>query len=102
MSRDGERFYMQLAAQPKAELFGESDRKFFLKVVDAQITFDVDAQGAATQLTLHQGGRNTAAKRLTEAEAKSAAAELEARNLETAERIKEQSRCRGARRRCGG
>ena len=39
-------------------------RDFFLKVVDAQITFEVDAQGKATSLTLHQGGMNRPAKRM--------------------------------------
>lgn len=38
------------------QIFPESDRDFFLKVVDAQITFVTDAQGRATELILHQGG----------------------------------------------
>ena len=60
MSRDGEQFYTQLTGQPKIEVFAESERKFFLKVVDAQLTFDVAQanQGAATQVTLHQNGRD--------------------------------------------
>ena len=47
--------------------FAETDRKFFYKVVDAQLTFDVDPQGAGTQVTLHQNGRDNIAKRLSEA-----------------------------------
>jgi hypothetical protein len=58
VSREDSRFYAQLTGQPKFEIFAESDRKFFLKVVDAQLTFDIDAQGAATQVTLHQNGRD--------------------------------------------
>jgi hypothetical protein len=33
--------------------------------MDAQITFDTDAQGNATQLTLRQGGRDQLAKRIS-------------------------------------
>src|SRR5678809_466495 len=64
MSREGNKFYTQLTGQPKFEVFAESDRKFFLKVVDAQLTFDVDPQGVATQTTLHQNGRDQVAKRI--------------------------------------
>jgi hypothetical protein len=82
MSRDGATFYTQLTSQPKFQVFAESDRKFFLKVVDAQLTFDLDAQGAVTQATLHQNGRDTVAKRLTDAEAKSAQEAIEKRAKE--------------------
>jgi hypothetical protein len=50
--------------QPKFELFAESEKEYFLKVVDAQITFEVDPAGTASQLVLHQLGRNTPAKRI--------------------------------------
>jgi len=39
----------QLTGQGKLQLFPEAERKFFLKVVDAQLTFDTNAQGVATQ-----------------------------------------------------
>lgn len=95
MSRDGDRFYTQLTGQPKLEIFGESDRKFFLKVVDAQLIFDVDPQGAATQVTHHQNGRDMVAKRLSEAELKRATEETEAHNAEVEERLKEQTQSPG-------
>ncbi len=41
--------YAQLTGQPKFEIFPKGDREFFLKVVDAQLTFDVDAAGKATR-----------------------------------------------------
>lgn len=41
-------------------LFPESERDFFLKVVDAQITFVTDNQGHATELILHQNGDQSA------------------------------------------
>ena len=91
MSQDGNRFYTQLTGQPKFEVFAESERRFFLKVVDAQLTFDVDSQGAATQVTLHQNGRDIVAKRLSEAQIKSATGQMEAHNSDTAKRFKEQT-----------
>jgi len=52
----------QATASPKSSFSGEPAR-FLLKVVDAQITFETDANGRATSLTLHQMGRNMPAKR---------------------------------------
>ena len=49
--------------QPKAELYPSSETEFFLKVVDAQITFVKSEQGVVTQLILHQNGRNMPAKK---------------------------------------
>jgi serine-type D-Ala-D-Ala carboxypeptidase/endopeptidase len=69
ISRDGDRLFSQLTGQSKFQLFPEGEREFFLKVVDAQITFDTDPQGKATRLTLHQNGRDTPAKRIDDAEA---------------------------------
>jgi D-alanyl-D-alanine-carboxypeptidase/D-alanyl-D-alanine-endopeptidase len=64
VTREGERLFAQATGQPKFELFAESEKEYFLKVVDAQITFEVDAAGMASQLVLHQLGRNTPAKRI--------------------------------------
>jgi hypothetical protein len=95
VSRDGGRSYVELTGQPKFEVFPESERKFFLKVVDAQLTFDVDAQGAATRVTLHQNGNDIPAKRLSGAEAKAAAEGIEAHKAEIAKRFKEQKQTPG-------
>jgi serine-type D-Ala-D-Ala carboxypeptidase/endopeptidase len=67
ISREQDHFYAQLTGQRKLEVFAESDRKFFYRVVDAELTFDMDQQGAAIQVTLHQNGRDHIAKRLSEA-----------------------------------
>jgi hypothetical protein len=95
MSRVKDRFYTQLTGQPKLEVFAESERKFFLKVVDAQLAFDVDPQGATTQVTLHQNGRDVVGKRLSEAEAKRAMGDIEAHNVDVAKRFKEQTQSPG-------
>ncbi len=46
----------QATGQPKFPIFAESQTKFFLKVVDAQIEFVKDAAGQVTHLVYHQGG----------------------------------------------
>lgn len=53
----------QATGQPKVELFAESETNFFLKVVDAQIVFDLDAAGKVTGLTLAQGGMKLPGKK---------------------------------------
>ena len=64
ITRGGDQLYLQATNQPKFELFAESPREFFLKVVDAQITFVVDATGRATSLVLHQNGANVPGNRM--------------------------------------
>ncbi len=50
--------------QPKTEAFAASDTKFFLKIVDADITFVLGADGKASEMKLDQGGAHLAGKRL--------------------------------------
>jgi hypothetical protein len=54
----------QLTGQPKVEIFAESETKFFLKVIDAQITFVKDAEGRVANMILHQRGRGTSAQKI--------------------------------------
>ena len=63
-SRRGDRFYTQATGQPKVEMFPESPTEFFLKVVNAQLTFVKDATGHVTHVILHQGGRDQKAERM--------------------------------------
>jgi len=58
VTRDGSHLYVQATGQPKFAAFAESETGFFLKVVDAQITFEKDA------LILHQGGMNQKAMKV--------------------------------------
>jgi hypothetical protein len=62
VTREGDQLFTQATGQPKVEIFPESDRDYFLKVVDAQITFETDSQGRTTGLILHQNGMNQPAK----------------------------------------
>ena len=57
---EADKLWVQPTGQRKAELFPESETKFFFKVVDAQVTFVKDAAGKVTRLVLHQGGDHDA------------------------------------------
>jgi CubicO group peptidase (beta-lactamase class C family) len=61
ITRAGDRLFAQAFVQeiraPKFEVFAESEKKFFAKVSDKQITFETDPDGRATRLILHQAGR---------------------------------------------
>jgi CubicO group peptidase (beta-lactamase class C family) len=54
---EGDQLMTQATGQPKVPIFAESETRFFLKVVDAEIEF------AGDHLILHQGGMDITAKR---------------------------------------
>ncbi|WP_428658532.1 serine hydrolase [Runella sp.] len=58
--REGNRFITQATGQGPAEVFPYSDSTFFLKIVDAQVTFHRSKDGKVDKLTLHQNGNKTA------------------------------------------
>jgi CubicO group peptidase (beta-lactamase class C family) len=64
ITREGDHLYVQATGQEKAELFPESERDYFLKVVDAQITFFTDSSGRAKELILHQNDIDQKANRV--------------------------------------
>jgi hypothetical protein len=64
ITAEGEHLYSQLTGQPRLEIFPESEREYFYKVVDAQITFESDGKSPAAALTLHQNGQNVRAARI--------------------------------------
>ncbi len=64
VTREGDHLFVQATGQPKFEVFAEGPKDYFLKVVDAQITFETDAQGRAVALVLHQNGMDQRAKRI--------------------------------------
>jgi CubicO group peptidase (beta-lactamase class C family) len=59
VTQDGDGLATQLTGQGRLPIFAESDTRFFLKVVDAQIEFAADG----SSLVLHQNGRTTTAAR---------------------------------------
>lgn len=64
VTKEGERLFAQATGQPKFEIFPESETAFFLKVVEAKITFQKDAAGGVTDFVLDQGGRQMPAKKV--------------------------------------
>jgi CubicO group peptidase (beta-lactamase class C family) len=60
----------QATRQGKVPLFAESETMFFPKDINAEIEFPKDEKGPASQLILHQNGRDMTAKRLDDVEAK--------------------------------
>ncbi len=63
ISREGERYFSAVSGQGRFEIFAETETVFFLKVVDAQITFAKDDKGQVTHLVLHQNGVDQRAKK---------------------------------------
>jgi CubicO group peptidase (beta-lactamase class C family) len=53
----GDHLTTQLTGQQQLPIFAESERKFFLKVVDAQVEFFLDPNGAVTHGVMYQNGR---------------------------------------------
>jgi hypothetical protein len=60
----------QMTRQGKVPLLAESETMFFPKDIDAEIEFPKDEKGPASQLILHQNGRDMTGKRLDDVEAK--------------------------------
>ena len=55
---EGDQMFAQATGQQKFPIFPESESKFFMKVVDAEVEFHVDNKGAVDYLVLHQGGHD--------------------------------------------
>jgi CubicO group peptidase (beta-lactamase class C family) len=96
ITREGDQLVVQLTGQPRFPMFPESERKFFLKAVDAQITFDVSSEGRARQLTLDQNRSELVATRLGDAAAKRIMDEAAARVAVAAKRYQEQKPAEGS------
>jgi D-alanyl-D-alanine carboxypeptidase len=64
VTREDNHLFAQATAQPRFEIFAETDHDFFLKAVDAQLTFVTDGTGRVTKAILHQNGVDQDAKRI--------------------------------------
>jgi len=62
--REGDKLMTQATGQPSFELFPEAENRFFLRVVNAKVTFTRDDKGAVTSLIINQGGRDTLGKKI--------------------------------------
>jgi CubicO group peptidase (beta-lactamase class C family) len=54
--REGERYFTQATGESQLEIFPSSDSTFFLKAVEAQVTFHRLPNGKVNTMTLHQNG----------------------------------------------
>jgi CubicO group peptidase (beta-lactamase class C family) len=79
VTRDGDRLYSQVTGQPQVQLFAASDKDWFLADADVQETFETDAQGNPTQLTLRSNGQELVMKRISDTDALRLSDELAAR-----------------------
>lgn len=64
IKRANDRLSAQLTGQPFLRLYAEGGDKFFYKALEAQLTFERDAEGKVAALTLHQNGRDSRAQRI--------------------------------------
>ena len=64
MTKEDNRLMMQATGQSRAQLFPETETMFFLRVVDAQVTFVRDNKGQVTGLVLRQKGREIQANKI--------------------------------------
>jgi len=56
--------FAQATGQAKFRIFAESETQFFLRVVDAQMSFTMDDSGAVTGIILHQNGANQPGRKI--------------------------------------
>ncbi len=63
-TREGNRLFTQATGQQKFEIFAESETKFFLKVVDAQVEFVAEPGAKVNKIVLYQGGQKIEGKRI--------------------------------------
>ena len=64
ITREGDHLFVQPPGSDKLELFAEGERDFFLKEIDAQITFVSSGDKPATAAIWHQGGQTERGERL--------------------------------------
>ncbi len=64
ITRQDTKLFGQATGQPPFELFPTSNTQFYLKVVDARVTFVKNDKGDVEQLILHQNGQDMPGKRV--------------------------------------
>ena len=52
------KLFVQATGQPEFQVFASARDEFFLKVVDARITFERDPAGKVNRMVLHQNGKD--------------------------------------------
>jgi hypothetical protein len=57
MTKEHNQLMMQATGQPKVQLFAESERQFFMKEFDVQVSFERDSIGQVIHLTVYDEGQ---------------------------------------------
>ncbi len=60
ITKEGNNLFGQATGQGKLQIFPETQSKFFLKAVDAEVEFIKDGKGQVTKLVLYQNGAHDA------------------------------------------
>jgi len=66
ISLEGNQLLSRLGGQPVVPLFAESETKFFARVVEAEMEFEIGADGKAVAMVLRQNGQQRRAPRIPE------------------------------------
>jgi serine-type D-Ala-D-Ala carboxypeptidase/endopeptidase len=64
VTRSPQGLIAEIPSQGTARLYAESKTEFFLKLVDAQVSFQVDSKGRVTGAVLHQDGQTIPAEKV--------------------------------------
>jgi len=64
ISREGDQLMFTAPGQPSIEAFPETEKKFFFKIIDAQVTFVKNDSGATTGLVFEINGQKIVAKKV--------------------------------------
>lgn len=64
ISKEGNQMKAQATGQPQLDIFPNTATEFYLKAVNAQITFHPDDEGKVDKIVLHQGGQDVPGKRI--------------------------------------
>lgn len=83
-TREGTRLLVQIPGQMRVEEFPQTPSEYFSRIVDARLSFTLDAQGPASGVVLHQNGQDIPGTRMDAAEAAQVASALAATNLRVA------------------
>ncbi|WP_228852212.1 serine hydrolase [Aegicerativicinus sediminis] len=58
ITQENDGLFAQATGQPKIQIYPFEEDKFFYKVVDAQLTFNINKDGISESVVLHQNGNN--------------------------------------------
>ena len=64
VTKENHQMKAQATGQPVFDIFPKSENEFYLKVVNAQLTFKKNDEGNVISVTLHQGGQDLEGKKI--------------------------------------